>query len=218
MAERSYDDACGAALAMDAVGERWALLVVRELIFGPKRFGDLRTGLAHASPNVLSQRLKELEADGIVRRTELGPPTSTHVYELTDRGRELRPVLIALSRWGAGVPTKPGTEMSADAVMLLLEALYAPPTGSTLRASIGIRLPGDEFALAVTPAGVTVRRGRAEHPDATIAVTVAQLRALVFGSISVATAVELGRVEAEGDLDLATRFFSAYPNAATEAS
>ncbi|MFB2600039.1 winged helix-turn-helix transcriptional regulator [Herbiconiux sp. P17] len=214
MAQRSYGDACGAAVAMDAVGERWALLVVRELIFGPKRFGDLRAGLAHASPNVVSQRLKELEADGIVRRTELGPPTSTHVYELTDRGRELRPVLIALSRWGAGVPAKPDTEMSADALMLLLEALYAPPAGSTARVSLSIRLPGDEFDLEATPAGVRARRGRAERPDATITATVPQLRALVFSGASVAAAVERGSVEATGDLDLATRFFEAYPNSA----
>src|SRR4051794_15684524 len=124
MSQRSYEDACGAALAMDAIGERWALLIVRELIFGPKRFRDLRAGLPKASQNVLSQRLRELEASGIVRHLQSGPPVSAPVYELTDRGRQLEPILLALSRWGAHEEAPSDTPMSTDAFMLLLKALY----------------------------------------------------------------------------------------------
>src|ERR687895_1821390 len=104
---RTYDDACAAAHALDLVGERWALMVVRELVLGPKRFTDLRTGLPQASPNVLAQRLKELEEVGVVRKRRLPPPAASQVYELTDWGRELESVLIALGRWGARAPLDP---------------------------------------------------------------------------------------------------------------
>ena len=100
---RTYGDACGIPRALDRVGERWALMVIRELVLGPKRFTDLRTGLPGASPNVLAQRLRELEHAGVVRRRRLPPPAASQVYELTDWGRELEPVLLALGRWGAPV-------------------------------------------------------------------------------------------------------------------
>ena len=83
---RTYGEACGIPRALDVVGERWALMIVRELVLGPKRFTDLRTGLPHASPNVLSQRLRELEQAGVVRRRKLPPPAASQVYELTDWG------------------------------------------------------------------------------------------------------------------------------------
>src|SRR5512145_951843 len=98
--ERAYADACAAARALDVVGSRWALLVARELLHGPKRFTDLRAGLPTASPNVLSQRLRELQRDGVVRRRALPPPAGSQVYELTEWGRELEPVMLALGRWG----------------------------------------------------------------------------------------------------------------------
>src|SRR5581483_3949013 len=98
---RSYADPCGIARALDVIGERWALLVVRELMLGPRRFGQLRDGLPDTSPNVLSQRLRELEDDGVVRRQLLPPPASVVVYELTERGQSLGPVLMELGRWGS---------------------------------------------------------------------------------------------------------------------
>ena len=105
--KRTYGDGCGIAHALDLVGERWALLVVRELLLGPKRFTDLRDGLPNASPNVLSQRLRELEQAEIVRRRKLPPPAATWVYELTDWGRELKPVAIALGTWALRSPIVP---------------------------------------------------------------------------------------------------------------
>src|SRR5919106_3243857 len=101
---RTYGDLCGIARALDVVGERWALLVVRELLLGPKRFTDLRAGLPHVGPDVLTQRLKELEAAGVVRRATLPPPAASKVYELTRRGAELEPVVLALGRWGSAAP------------------------------------------------------------------------------------------------------------------
>src|SRR5207248_7286064 len=98
---RTYGDGCAIARALDLVGERWALLVVRELLLGPKRFTDLRSGLPNASPNVLSERLRELEEAGVLRRRKLPPPAAAWVYELTAWGRDLEPVVTALGRWGS---------------------------------------------------------------------------------------------------------------------
>src|SRR5919199_1777683 len=101
MGRRSYGQFCGIARALDLVGERWALLVVRELVLGPKRFSDLRAGLPGIGTNVLTTRLRELEAGGVIARRELPPPAGSTVYQLTEYGRELQPVLLALGRWGA---------------------------------------------------------------------------------------------------------------------
>ena len=101
MTSRTYDQFCGIARALDLVGERWALLVVRDLILGPKRFTDLRRGLAGIGTNILAARLKELERGGVVRRRTLPPPAASAVYELTDYGRALEGPLLALGRWGA---------------------------------------------------------------------------------------------------------------------
>src|SRR5919106_2428034 len=104
MRSRTYGDPCGVARSLDLVGERWALLIVRELLLGPKRFNDLLTGLPGASPNVISQRLRDLVAQGVVERRDLGPPARVHLYDLTERGRELEPVLLLLGRWGGHAP------------------------------------------------------------------------------------------------------------------
>src|SRR5436190_12492610 len=104
---RSYGDSCGIARALDLIGERWALLVVRELVLGPKRFTDLRAGLPNLSADVLAQRLRELDQAGIVRRRKLPPPAGVKVYELTHWGLELEPVLLDLGRWGSRSPLPP---------------------------------------------------------------------------------------------------------------
>src|SRR5215213_11249135 len=104
---RTYGDGCAIARALDLVGDRWALLVVRELLLGPKRYTDLRRGLPNASPNVLAQRLGELERAGVLRRRKLPPPAGSRVYELTEWGMELEPVVVSLGRWGARSPSKP---------------------------------------------------------------------------------------------------------------
>src|SRR5918999_3174711 len=122
---RTYDDGCAAAHALDLVGERWALLVVRELLLGPKRFTDLRAGIPKASPNVLAQRLRGLERAGVVRRRKLPPPAASRVYELTDWGLELEPVIVSLGRWGARSPLRPqDAGMSVDSLILSFRAMF----------------------------------------------------------------------------------------------
>src|SRR5215207_2311211 len=134
--KRTYGDRCGVARALDVVGERWALLVVRDLLLGPKRFTDLRAGLPHVSPDVLSQRLRELEQAGIVRRGKLPPPAASRVYELTDRGRALEPALLALGRWGARVPMPaPDAPLGADSTVLALKTLFDPAAATGLDAT-----------------------------------------------------------------------------------
>src|ERR1700742_1135158 len=123
---RTYGDRCGIARALDVVGERWALLVVRELLLGPKRFTDLRAGLAHVGPDMLAQRLRELEAAGIVRRATLPPPAAAEGYELTPRRADLEPVVLALGRWGSVAPVPPDADIGTDAFVIALETLYAP--------------------------------------------------------------------------------------------
>ena len=116
--KRTYDDGCAAAHALDLVGERWALLVVRELMLGPKRFSDLQSDLPQISPNVLSQRLKELETYGVVQKGTLPPPARTQVYRLTDWGRDLEPVLVHLGRWAVRSPYKPDAPLSLTSLIL----------------------------------------------------------------------------------------------------
>jgi DNA-binding HxlR family transcriptional regulator len=147
---RTYDDGCAAAHALDLVGERWALLVVRELLLGPKRFTDLRAGIPKASPNVLSQRLRELERAGVVRRGKLPPPAASRVYELTDWGLELEPVIIRLGRWGARSPSKPrDAELGVDSLILSFRTMFDPRGAEEFGASYELRLGEDRFRAEV---------------------------------------------------------------------
>src|ERR1700721_100669 len=125
--KRSYSDSCGIARALDAVGERWALLVVRELLLGPKRFTDLRTGLPRIGPDMLAARLRALEDAGLVVQRWLAPPAARTVYELTARGRELEPVLHALGRWGSGQALRPDPPpLGPDAVVVAMQTMFEP--------------------------------------------------------------------------------------------
>src|SRR5919106_5506531 len=166
---RTYGDRCGIARALDLVGERWALLVVRELLLGPKRFTDLREGLPHVSPDVLSQRLRELEDSDVLRRAKLPPPSGSRFYELTDRGLELEPVILALGRWGSGAPFPPGdARLGSDSAVIALMTVFDPGAADGLSASYELRLGKDRFRARVAEGRIEFARGRAEQPDATI--------------------------------------------------
>src|SRR5664280_1139550 len=150
---RSYHDACGMALALDLVGERWALLVVRELVLGPKRYTDLRADLPGISTTVLAHRLDELEQTGVVRRRRLAPPAGSTVYELTDWGQELEPVIRQLGRWGARSPTRRrDAHLSAAGLVLSLRTNYQPDGSDGFAATIELRLGEDRFTATVRTA------------------------------------------------------------------
>jgi DNA-binding HxlR family transcriptional regulator len=161
---RSYNQSCAAAHALDLIGERWALLIVRELLLGPKRFVDLRAGLPAASPNILSDRLRELGESGIVRHRKLDPPAAVWVYELTGYGRQLEPILIQLTRWGARSPLRDLTAgTSADAIMLALRSRFDP--SSALTATYQLRLGEHAFAVHIADGVIDIVRGEAPEPD-----------------------------------------------------
>ena len=179
--KRSYGDRCGVARALDVVGERWTLLVVRELLLGPKRFTDLRAGLPGLSADVLSQRLREMEAGGIVRRETLPPPAASKVYELTPRGQALEPVVVELGRWGSAVPFAPGdASFSPDALVIALKTLFDAAAAADVEERYELRLDGQTFGLRVAAGRLEVARGGAGQPDATIEAEPSTLAAVLW--------------------------------------
>jgi DNA-binding HxlR family transcriptional regulator len=200
-AARSYPDPCGVARALNLIGERWALLVVRELLLGPKRFSDLRVGLPAISPNVLSQRLDELAERGLIVRHELGPPVSGQVYELTPFGATLEPLLIALATWGSrALPPRGNGELSTDALVLALRTTLRPDPGTT-----------PMMILQVEPEAMSASRGRpTDAAQATITTDPATLRAVVFARYPVQEALETTRVRISGDTEAAHRFLTRF--------
>jgi DNA-binding HxlR family transcriptional regulator len=201
---RSYADPCGVARALDIVGERWALLIVRELMLGPRRFGQLRDGLPDTSPNVLAQRLRELEQDGVVRRYTLEPPASLTVYELTERGRQLEPILLGLGRWGSASPRIAGREMSVASMLMALKSMFDPATDA--RVIYGLQLAGEEFGVRIADGEIAITRGRPGKTDARIATDVTMLRTVVFLGTGVRAAEEAGALTITGDRRAAARF------------
>jgi DNA-binding HxlR family transcriptional regulator/putative sterol carrier protein len=210
---RTYGDGCAIARGLDLVGERWALLVVRELILGPKRYTDLRRGLPNASPNVLSERLRELERAGVVRRYKLPPPAGSRVYELTDWGRELEQIVISLGRWAARSPTPPSDApiVSADSIILALRARFDSGAAHGLRASYELRLGEDRFRIEVADDEIEAARGGAHQADATIDTDPGTLDAVLWGGQSLAGAQRSGRMTIEGDKAAMERFVRLFP-------
>lgn len=200
MAERRYNDPCGIARGLGLIGERWALLVVRELILGPKRFSDLQRGLPTASPNVLSQRLRELERDGVVRRRRLGPPASTTAYELTDWGKGLEPVLYHLGAWGSMAAVTSTADIGMDSLILALRDRFDPTAAGNLRSHCELRVDDDSFHGTIANGQLTVGRGEALSPDTVITTDFATLKELVFGNDRRRAALlRSGAISADGD-------------------
>jgi DNA-binding HxlR family transcriptional regulator len=200
---RTYGDRCGVARALDVIGDRWALLVVRELVLGPKRFSDLRAGLPRVAPDVLSQRLRELEGAGVLRRAKLPPPGGARVYELTEWGQELEPLVIGLGRWGSRAPFPGGdAELGVDAFVIALKTLFRP---GGFAGVVDLRLGQDRFAISVRGGRFEARRGNAESPDLTILADPGPLAAAMWHG------APLDDVELLGDAALFDRFRALFP-------
>jgi DNA-binding HxlR family transcriptional regulator len=212
---RTYGDGCSIARALDFVGERWALLVVRELLLGPKRYTDLRRGLPNASPNVLSERLRELERAGIVRRRKLPPPAGARVYELTPWGLELEAIVMSLGSWASRSPAPPSDHApvrSADSVALALRARFDPGAADGLRGRYELRVGEDRFRVEVADDEIEVARGSADHSDATIDSDPDTLSAVLWGGRSLADAQRSKQLTIAGDKAAAERFVRLFPN------
>jgi DNA-binding HxlR family transcriptional regulator len=178
---RTYGDRCGVARALDIVGERWALLVVRELLLGPKRFTDLRAGLPAVSSDILAQRLRELEEAGVLQRGTLPPPAGSRIYELTERGRALEPVVLALGRWGSEEPVPPGEPgMSEDALVIALKTMFDPAAADGLDKRYELRLNEQPFRLDVAGGRLEAARGPNDRADATIEADVGTLATVLW--------------------------------------
>jgi DNA-binding HxlR family transcriptional regulator len=192
---RSYQDACGIARALDVVGERWALLVVRELLFGPQRFSDLRRALPGASSNLVADRLRELEGRGVVRRRHLPPPAASQVYELTDRGRELEPIVLSLGEWGLRVPMPVGpTTLSATSVLIYLRAaarLDPQAAPATYRFEMDARV----WTIRTRRGRVHVESGEPANPVAGLRTDPDSLNAL----LAKPSLLDSGKAEVSGD-------------------
>lgn len=196
------------------VGERWALLVVRELLNGPKRFSELSRGLPGMSQNVLAARLRELETDSVVRNYRLGPPASTRVYELTQRGYQLEELLIAANRWGSGVPfdaVDACADLSVDALALAMKTAFDGKRAGALRAHVELFIDGDRFHADVEHGEFHIARGAARTADAILDTNVNAMRGLIFGSLSLTDALRSRAVRLTGDQRVATRFVNCFP-------
>jgi DNA-binding HxlR family transcriptional regulator len=204
--KRQYDDACGLAHALELIGERWAMLVLRELAYGPRRFSELKADLPGISANVLSQRLAELEARSLVRRVRLPPPASVQVYEATEWGLEATPVIASLGRWAARSPLHdPTLPMSHVSFMMSLQTLLSPERSRGIEARFGFRM-GDIGYVAILHGGrLEIERRDPEGCDVTFAGTPTQLVAAIHGGLGLET------VEVTGDMDLAKRFVTLFP-------
>lgn len=186
----SYFDGCPTSHALDLIGNRWALLVVRELMVGPKRFSDLRRSLPRISSNVLVERLQELETIGVLVRRTLPPPAGSAVYELTDRGHELDLVLTAIGRWGAASPTLPQSDtLGVDTFVLGLRDAFDPTAGGDTEAAYELRIEDEAFTFAIHSRSLTLRRGGHNGSGAVLRVDPTTMAAVARGEVALVDAL-----------------------------
>jgi DNA-binding HxlR family transcriptional regulator len=205
-AKRSYDDACGTAHALDLIGERWALLVLRELMLGPRRFSELKADLPGISANVLSQRLDELEQRGLARKLRLPPPASVQVYEATAWGLEAEPIVQALGRWAARSPRHdPTLPISGVSILLSFRTMLDMEKARDIDARIGFRFGESGYVARLHDGAITVARGVADECDVVFTAAPTALAAVVYGG------APLDSIGVEGDIALAKRFTTLFP-------
>ena len=204
---RRYHDACGAAHGLDLVGERWALLVIRELMMGPRRFSDLRKDLCGLSANVLTQRLEGLEASGVLQRRKLPPPASVQVYELTDWGYEIEPVFMVLGRWAARSPQHdPTLPISAVSIMQSFKTMFDPARALDAKMRLGFVLGEDRMVVTVADGAIDARRGEVEPCDVVVRAPAQVVAAAVYGKVPLESLEGEGTMAIEGNQATFARF------------
>jgi DNA-binding HxlR family transcriptional regulator len=210
--KRKYEDGCAIAQALDVIGERWALLVVRELVLGPKRFTDLLEGLHSASSDVLTQRLRDLSDAGVVRRRRLGPPAAAWVYELTEWGAELEDIILELAQWVHKSPLmRYDLPLGPDSLMLSLKTRFDSPAAEGMTASIGLSFGDAHFGVRIADGHLDITRGDADNPDLVLDTDEATLLSLLNPDGSVEDALASGRLRLTGDRALAHRLTRLFP-------
>ena len=204
--KRRYDDACGTAHALELIGDRWTLLVLRELMLGGRRFSDLRGDLPGISANVLTQRLTELEARGLVVRKRLPPPASVQVYEATTWGLEAEPIVQSLGRWAARSPGHDATlPLSGVSLMLSFGTMFDPDKAKKFDGRIGFRLGPDSYLARIRKGRFKVARGEAGAGDVLFTASPTAIAAVVYGG------APIDSVRIEGNRALAEKFVTLFP-------
>jgi DNA-binding HxlR family transcriptional regulator/putative sterol carrier protein len=214
MKGKCYDQVpyCPMAHALSLVGERWSLLIVRELLHGPRRYTDLAKGLPGIGTNILAARLKDLEMFGVVEKKKLPPPYASTVYELTPYGKELDEVLFALGRWGARSLGPPvfEEELYPEWGLNALPALFDPEAARELNETYVLKIGDDVFTARLVDGRLQPEVGAAADADVTVEMDMKTLWALTSGEQSPADAVRAGRVKVEGDEDALERCFTVF--------
>jgi len=210
--KRWYDDACGTAMALELVGERWSLLIVRELMFGGRRFGELKGALNGISANVLTQRLEGMEAAGILQKRKLPPPASVQIYELTRWGYESETAIQELGRWATRSPAHdPSLPLSAASLMLSFRTMLSAERSAGMVARIGFRLGDEVFTTELANSSFQVTRAEPVDVDVVFTSTPRGFAALTYGGVPIAEGEKLSLVTVEGDRALAERFVTLFP-------
>lgn len=210
--KRWYDDACGTAFALEMIGERWSILIMRELMFGPRRFSELKHDLPGISANVLTQRLERLERLQILERRKLPPPASVQVYELTDWGYEAEEMVQMLGRWATRHPDHdPGLPLSAASMMMSFKTMIDPDRAKGLAATIGFVLGDNQFVGRIREGRIDVERREPNGADTIFTGEPTALAGAVYGGAPFAELEQVGQLKIEGDRALAERFRTLFP-------
>jgi DNA-binding HxlR family transcriptional regulator len=208
---RRYNDGCGTAHALELIGERWALLIVRELVLGPKRFSDLRGDLPGISPNVLTQRLDELEEAFILRRRKLPPPSGASVYELTEWGAEIEPVIRDIGRWAARSPSMRPGPMSVNSFILSLRTMFSATEAKGVNATLELRIDAQSFSARVVGGKIMVEPGAPKNPGAILIGNQNEMAAVIYGGRKLGDALKAHALTFEGDRAILQRFLTLFP-------
>lgn len=204
--KRRYDDACGLAHALELIGERWAILVLRELMFGPRRFSELKTDLPGISANVLTQRLIDLEERGLVRKTRLPPPASVQVYEATEWGLEAAPVMRVLGRWAVrSLCHDPSRPVSHVSIMMSMQAMFDANAAGDFATRAGFRFGETSYVVDVRDGRIDVQRAEPHGCDFTVTASPEEVAAVLYGGAPIDV------IRIDGDLARATRFVTLFP-------
>ena len=209
--KRRFDDACGLAHGLDLVGERWALLVLRELLLGPRRFSDLRAALPGLSANVLTQRLQELEGRHIVVRLRLPPPANVQVYGLTEWGKEIEPMVLAMAKWAY---RSPGHDrmlpLTGVAMLLSLRINLAAEKAGDLALTLGFMIEGTPYRGRLENGVFSAEAGEAQMPDIAYVGTARGLAARFYGGVPLSQLAPVGGLTMTGNAELESRFVSLF--------
>ena len=212
MKKRTYEDACAAAHALDLVGERWSLLVMRELLLGPKRFTDLRESLPGISANVLTQRLEDLETFGIVARRKLPPPASAWVYGLTEWGQESEELFKVIGRWGARSPLHDtSSPVSVSSIVMSMRTMFDAAGAKKLKGVVGFRFGREEFVARLADGAFDIQRGEIVNANVTVTGDQMSWAGALYGGVPLQTLEKAGRLKVTGDRALLERVMTLFP-------